>query len=100
MLEKYLHFRFLVTDGARRLGIYDQLSHFNFPDDYIKLNTMEPILEESNDSWGEESNDDSWARRIGHESFKEKDILFNFYIDFSGSGRPTPKKWITISRLP
>ena len=104
LLEKYLHFRFLVTNEAggiyRKLGIYDQLSHFNFPDDYIKLNTMESILvtEESNHSWGEESNDDSWARRIGRESFKEKDILFNFYIDYSGSG--SFKKWITISRLP
>ena len=47
---------------------------------------------------GTEDSSDSWARRIGRESFKEKDILFNFYVDHWGSG--SFKKWITISRLP
>ena len=59
---------------------------------------MESILatEESNDS--ERTRNISWARRIGRECFKEKDILFNFYVDPRGPGKF--KKWITISRLP
>lgn len=98
LLENYLHFRFLVTNKAGRLGIYDQLSHCNFPDTNIKLNTMESILvtEESNDS--ERTRNISWARRIGRECFKEKDILFNFYVDPWRSG--SFKEWITISRPP
>ena len=50
-----------------------------------------PITEESNNST--RTNNIYWARRIGRESFKEKDILFNFYVESMG------KVWITISRL-
>ena len=89
-----MYFRFLVTNKAGRLGIYDQLLHCDFPDTDIKLNTMESMLisEESNDSI--RTSNIQWARRIGRECFKEKDILFNFYIESRGS--VSGKVWITI----
>ena len=63
---------------------------------------MESMLipEESNDSI--RTNNIYWARRIGRECFKEKDILFNFYIDDDGFGRDSVmwKVWITIPGLP
>jgi hypothetical protein len=58
--------RFLVTNVDEQLEIYDQLLHGTVKNEHIAL--------ESNNG------DEKWPKRIGQESFKEKNILFNFYI--------------------
>ena len=89
--DQWWCFRYLVTNKAGRLGIYDQLSHCNLQDSDIILNELQ--ISEKLENYIVKSNNNLWARRIGRESYKERDILFNFYVD-SGF-----KAWIFYHQL-
>ena len=57
---------------------------------------MESMLIPEESNYSTRTNNIYWARRIGRESFKEKDILFNFYIESStGPSGVSGKVWIT-----